>query len=180
MIRFKTWKLSGELDVQQLDHMSVAFRVYNLPKGYTWKLLWSFGENLNVLDLTLDDSGDVGEYTFRKEDLAFEGVYVAQLRATSPNGAEKHTDKLEINVAGSFGENSFWPKVPDSFDKYVSEVADNLKQQINVDIKEETEKALTEAKNSGEFTPTIKVGTVTTLPPDEKATAEITGKDPAT
>jgi hypothetical protein len=94
LISFKRWALSGKLDARQADDYTAEFRVSGLLPGYTWELLWNYGSNLDVIPLELNDGGDIGIATLTKDNLAFSGTYVAQLRATTPNGGIKHTDKL--------------------------------------------------------------------------------------
>lgn len=135
MISFKRWTLSGKLDARQADHNTEEFRVAGLLPGYTWELLWSFGSNLDVIPLDLNDGGDIGIATLDRDNLAFSGTYTAQLRATTPNGGVKHTDKLEINIPDSFTEDAHWPEVPRAFSEYVEGVADAVAEEINARIK---------------------------------------------
>ena len=135
MISFKRWALSGKLDARQADDYTAEFRVSGLLPGYTWELLWNYGSNLDVIPLELNDGGDIGIATLTKDNLAFSGTYVAQLRATTPNGGIKHTDKLELNISDSFTEDAHWPVVPRAFSEYVEGVADDVANEINARIK---------------------------------------------
>lgn len=135
MISFKRWALSGKLDARQADDYTAEFRVSGLLPGYTWELLWNYGSNLDVIPLELNDGGDIGIATLTKDNLAFSGTYVAQLRATTPNGGIKHTDKLELNISDSFTEDAHWPIVPRAFSEYVEGVADDVANEINARIK---------------------------------------------
>lgn len=135
MISFKRWALSGKLDARQADDYTAEFRVSGLLPGYTWELLWNYGSNLDVIPLELNDGGDIGIATLTKDNLAFSGTYVAQLRATTPNGGIKHTDKLELNIPDSFTEDAHWPVVPRAFSEYVEGVADDVANEINARIK---------------------------------------------
>lgn len=127
MIRFRNWILTGELDARQYDDYTAEFRVVGLPLGWVkWELFWNFGSHLDVFNLSMDESGTAGTVLFDKNNLAFSGIYRAQLRATNAAGGEKYTDTLELDIKPSFSEDANWPEIPKAFQDYVDTIADQL------------------------------------------------------
>ena len=151
MIRFRNWKLTGDIDARQNDHYTAEFRVAGLPKGYVkWELLWNFGSHLTTFTVDVSDGGDVGIVPLSRDDLAFSGIYRAQLRATDAQGGEKHSDEIELNIPHSFSEDAQWPEIPHAFKDYVATVKETISDEIILDVEDEIKAEVKEHNDSSE------------------------------
>ena len=147
MIRFRNWKLTGEIDARQYDDYTAEFRVVGLPLGWVkWDLFWNFGSHNDEFSLEMDESGTAGTVLFNKDNLAFAGIYRAQLRGTNAAGGEKHTDTLELEIDPSFSEDANWPEIPRAFQDYVDTVGEQIgeavQESVGVDIESQIKHVL--------------------------------------
>lgn len=151
MIRFRNWILTGEIDARQYDDYTAEFRVVGLPLGWVkWELFWNFGSHLDMFDLSMDESGTAGTVLFDKNNLAFAGIYRAQLRATNAAGGEKYTDTLELDIKPSFSEDANWPEVPSSFQDYVDSVGAQIGEKVNEIVGENISDEINEHNTDGQ------------------------------
>lgn len=100
-------------EVQQYDNeTSPLVIVGDIPVGWTWQALISFGELLNVVLLTPTLDGLEAEMS--ASDLALAGIYTIQLRG-SVGTAVRRTNKVSVNVPSSLNGDAQWPEVPTAF-----------------------------------------------------------------
>ena len=82
MILFDNWQICTDQIIlaPQFDHKTCLLSVTgDLPAGWTWEMLVSAGEDLDILPLSLDDTGAVSAL-LTAEHLSRCGVYTLQLR----------------------------------------------------------------------------------------------------
>ena len=124
MIQFDNWRIWSDQKIlaPQFDHMTCLLAVAgDLPAGWTWEMLVSAGEDLDILPLSPDDTGGVSAL-LTAEHLSRCGVYTLQLRGR--RGEEvRHSNPLPILVPESLSGDKHWPALPTEFSQAESRIA---------------------------------------------------------
>ena len=124
MIFFSHWHITPLHPVlaMQFDHKSCRLTVTgDLPQGWTWEMLVSAGEYLDILPLSPDGEGGVSAL-LTAEHLSRCGVYTLQLRGRR-NGEVRHTNNIPILVPESLSGDKHWPSLPTEFSQAEGRIA---------------------------------------------------------
>lgn len=124
MILFDNWQICTDQIIlaPQFDHKTCLLTVTgDLPAGWTWEMLVSAGEDLDVLTLSPDDTGAVSAL-LTAEHLSRCGVYTLQLRGR--RGEEiRHSNIIYLLVPESLSGDKHWPSLPTEFSQAESRIA---------------------------------------------------------
>ena len=124
MILFDNWQIWSDQKIlaPQFDHKTCLLAVTgDLPAGWTWEMLVSVGEDMDVLSLAPDGTGAVSAL-LTAEHLSRWGVYALQLRGR--RGEEvRHTNVLPLLVPESLSGDVHWPALPTEFSQAESRIA---------------------------------------------------------
>lgn len=115
----ETWQLRHvKNEGQQYDNMTVTVRIEGeLPAWPTgWKLLLKHGNNLDEATLSAVNGGL--EVVLTADQLAFNGMYEAQLKATEGERV-KHSNRTTFRVNSSLSGDAQWPTIPTEFTQAV-------------------------------------------------------------
>lgn len=117
---FDSWYLtqrSNTPPAYQYDDNTIPVIVTgNIPDGWDWNLLLAHGEYLDVAHMDATEEGLVVVLT--AEQLAFDGYYTAQLRA-SQGDKVKHSSPVLFSVGDSLSGDEQWPEIPTAFTQAV-------------------------------------------------------------
>lgn len=98
---------------QQYDNETIPVRVTgDIPTGWGWELLLAHGEHLDIAHM--DESEDGLVVVLTAEQLAFNGYYTAQLRATQGEKV-KHSTPVLFAVGRTLSGDEHWPEIPTEF-----------------------------------------------------------------
>ena len=132
-----TWQLRHvKNEGQQYDNLTATVRIEgSLPAWPTgWKLLLKHGNNLDEATLSAVNGGL--EVVLTAEQLAFSGMYEAQLKATEGDYV-KHSNKTTFRVNSSLSGDAQWPTIPTEFSQAVqraetaAETAEEAAEEAN-------------------------------------------------
>lgn len=124
-IVFENWTISAPKDViaRQFDNASRALYVVgNLPDGYTWEMLISAQENLNIIRLERMDGG-IGAVLTEEQLAIGNAAYTMQLRGKQGD-VVRHTNKIFPFIPDSLSGNAKWPVIPSAFTDYEKRLND--------------------------------------------------------
>ena len=124
MIIFNNWWIWSDQKIlaPQFDHKTCLLAVTgDLPAGWTWEMLVSAGEDLDILPLSPDDTGTVSAL-LTAEHLSRCGVYTLQLRGRRDEEV-RHSNTLPILVPESLSGDVHWPSLPTEFSQAESRIA---------------------------------------------------------
>lgn len=134
---FDNWHLtqrSNTPPAYQYDNDTIPVIVTgNIPDGWDWNLLLGHGEYLDVAHMDETDDGLIVMLT--AEQLAFDGYYTAQLRA-SQGDKVKHSSPVLFSVGDSLSGDEQWPEIPTAFTQAVeraeaaAEAAEGVEQTV--------------------------------------------------
>lgn len=197
MVIFNNWTLleTGGVLAYQYDNKTRVLLVSgDLPDGWTWDMLVSVGDNLDIIRLSPMEGG-VG-VVLTAEMLALPGYYVMQLRGTQGE-LVRHTNQMTVFIPPSLSGDANWPEIPSEFtqlEQRVNEAAEHYPQigedatWLTYDVesgawKDTGVSAVGQKGEPGEpggkgdtgATPNLTIGTVETLEAGSDATASITG-----
>lgn len=200
MVIFNNWNLSetGGVLAHQYDNKTRALLVAgDLPDGWTWDMLVSVGDNLDIIRLSPMEGG-VG-VVLTAEMLSMTGYYVMQLRGTQGE-LVRHTNQMTVFIPPSLSGDANWPEVPSEFSQMEERINDAVEHYpqigeddtwLTYDVESGTWKdtgvsAAGQEGKQGEpgeqgekgdtgATPNLTIGTVETLEAGSDATASITG-----
>lgn len=123
MIIFSNWRIRANQDVLALQHDNKTCLLSvtgDLPDGWSWEMLISVGENLDIVPLTPGDGGISAVLT--AENLALSGFYTLQLRGRCGEQV-RHTNAIYILVPESLSGDVHWPSLPTEFSQAESRIA---------------------------------------------------------
>lgn len=115
MIIFSGWKISscGDPIAMQYDNLSRQLTVTgDIPDGWSWDMLVSLGDNLNIISLTPIDGGI--SVTLTQDMLSQSGYYTMQLRGAQGEMV-RHTNTVDVFIPSSLSGDAQWPEVPSEF-----------------------------------------------------------------
>lgn len=127
MLIFNNWKLmeTGGVLAYQYDNKTRSMLVTgDLPDGWTWDMLVSVGQNMDIIRLAPMDGGYGVVLT--AEMLSISGHYNMQLRGTQGE-LVRHTNKIVCFIPPSLSGDANWPEVPSEFtqvEKNITEAAE--------------------------------------------------------
>ena len=115
MIRLDGWKLStdGAAITMQFDNLTRSVEIAGeIPADWTWTLLVTAGDNMDLIPLTQDE--DCLSVLLTAQQLSETGYYIFQLRA-SRGELVRHTNQIRIYVPSSLSGDAHWPEIPSEF-----------------------------------------------------------------
>ena len=115
MITFDNWRLAsdGAVLAMQYDNMSRLLEVLgDIPEGWTWTMLVSVGDALDVISMSEVPGGL--EAVLTAETLALSGYYAMQLKAVQGD-VVRHTNVIRVPVQNSLSGDAQWPTLPTEF-----------------------------------------------------------------
>ena len=119
-LHFDNWYLTlhrNSPPAYQYDNDTIPIIVTgNIPEGWDWNLLLAHGEYLDVAHMDATEDGLIVVLT--AEQLAFDGYYTAQLRA-SQGEKIKHSSPVLFSVGDSLSGDEQWPEIPTAFTQAV-------------------------------------------------------------
>lgn len=83
-----------------------------LPEGWTWAALIAQGENLDIIELTLNEAGASAALTAAQ--LSLDGYYTIQIRGTKGDQV-RHTNLVQVFIPRSLSGDATWPTLPTEF-----------------------------------------------------------------
>lgn len=114
-LRLNNWVLSAAVfasPTQQYDNGVEVRCSGDFPDGYAFELLILHEDFMDVIHL--DRDGDELTASLTAEQLAFDGRYTFQLRA-SDGEAVKHSTQTELPIGRTISGDEQWPEVPTVF-----------------------------------------------------------------
>lgn len=124
MIQFDNWRIWSKQKIlaPQFDHKTCLLAVTgDLPAEWTWEMLVSAGEDLDILPLAPDGTGAVSAL-LTAEHLSRWGVYALQLRGRRDEEV-RHSNVLPLLVPESLSGDKHWPALPTAFSQAESRIA---------------------------------------------------------
>lgn len=124
-IVFENWTISAPKDViaRQFDNASRALYVVgNLPDGYTWEMLISAQEKLNIIRLERMEGG-IGAILTEDQLAIGNAAYTMQLRGKQGD-VVRHTNKIFPFIPDSLSGSAEWPTIPSAFTDYENRLND--------------------------------------------------------
>ncbi|MCQ2439778.1 MAG: hypothetical protein MJ074_08455 [Oscillospiraceae bacterium] len=108
----------------QMDNNTVDILVLgDIPSGFAWELLTQHEEYMDVTHLDVTPAGLSA--TLTAEQLAFDGYYDMQLRA-SREGSVKHSSTIKVRIGRTISGDEQWPEVPTVFTQALDRAEDAL------------------------------------------------------
>ena len=188
-LSFDNWVISKDTALlgYQYDNESQELWVTgDLPQGWTWDALIQDGSHYDVWPLTLADRG--AYITLNDENLAVPGSFYIQIRGTKGEQVQ-HTNIVSVYISRSLVGPGTWPTLPTEFsqaEKAIKEL--NAHPPIpgengfwllwNLETSSYGESQLPVPVGPAGPANVLEMGEVTTLAPEEAATAELTGESP--
>lgn len=124
MITFDNWRLAsdGAVLAMQYDNMSRLLEVLgDIPEGWTWTMLVSVGDALDVISMSEVPGGL--EAVLTAETLALSGYYAMQLKAAQGD-VVRHTNVIRVPVQNSLSGDAQWPTLPTEFSQAEQRIAE--------------------------------------------------------
>ena len=117
MIHFNDWTICIHGDLaRQFDNLTRRIEVEgDIPKGWNWAAMVQVGKNLDIIALDETETGLGVDLT--RDQLAFDGYYNIQLRATQGSKV-RHTNIIQTYVGESMSGDGNWPTVPSEFSQF--------------------------------------------------------------
>ena len=188
-LSFDNWVISKDTALlgYQYDNESQELWVTgDLPQGWTWDALIQDGSHYDVWPLTLAERG--AYITLNDENLAVPGSFYIQIRGTKGEQVQ-HTNIVSVYISRSLVGPGTWPTLPTEFsqaEKAIKEL--NAHPPIpgengfwllwNLETSSYEESQLPVPVGPAGPANVLEMGEVTTLAPEEVATAELTGESP--
>lgn len=188
-LSFDNWVISKDTALlgYQYDNESQELWVTgDLPQGWTWDALIQDGSHYDVWPLTLAERG--AYITLNDENLAVPGSFYIQIRGTKGEQVQ-HTNIVSVYISRSLVGPGTWPTLPTEFsqaEKAIKEL--NAHPPIpgengfwllwNLETSSYEESQLPVPVGPAGPANVLEMGEVTTLAPQEAATAELTGESP--
>lgn len=188
-LSFDNWVISkdtGLLGYQYGNESQELWVTGDLPQGWTWDALIQDGSHYDVWPLTLADRG--AYITLNDENLAVPGSFYIQIRGTKGEQVQ-HTNIVSVYISRSLVGPGTWPTLPTEFsqaEKAIKEL--NAHPPIpgengfwllwNLETSSYGESQLPVPVGPAGPANVLEMGEVTTLAPEEAATAELTGESP--
>ena len=124
MITFDNWHLAsdGAVLAMQYDNKSRLLEVLgDLPQDWTWTMLVSVGQALDVISMDVVPGGL--EAVLTAETLALSGYYSMQLKGIRGD-VVRHTNVIRVPVQNSLSGDATWPEVPTEFSQAEQRIAE--------------------------------------------------------
>lgn len=124
MITFDNWHLAsdGAVLAMQYDNKSRLLEVLgDLPQDWTWTMLVSVGQALDVISMDVVPGGL--EAVLTAETLALSGYYSMQLKGVRGD-VVRHTNVIRVPVQNSLSGDATWPEVPTEFSQAEQRIAE--------------------------------------------------------
>lgn len=188
-LSFDNWVISkdtGLLGYQYDNESQELWITGDLPQGWTWDALVQDGSHYDVWPLTLADRG--AYITLNDENLAVPGSFYIQIRGTKGEQVQ-HTNIVSVYISRSLVGPGTWPTLPTEFsqaEKAIKEL--NAHPPIpgengfwmlwDLETSSYEESQLPVPVGPAGPPNVLEMGEVTTLAPEEAATAELTGESP--
>lgn len=188
-LSFDNWVISkdtGLLGYQYDNESQELWVTGDLPQGWAWDALIQDGSHYDVWPLTLAERG--AYITLNDENLAVPGSFYIQIRGTKGEQVQ-HTNIVSVYISRSLVGPGTWPTLPTEFsqaEKAIKEL--NAHPPIpgengfwllwNLETSSYEESQLPVPVGPAGPANVLEMGEVTTLAPEEAATAELTGESP--
>lgn len=188
-LSFDNWVISkdtGLLGYQYDNESQELWVTGDLPQGWTWDALIQDGSHYDVWPLTLADRG--AYITLNDENLAVPGSFYIQIRGTKGEQVQ-HTNIVSVYISRSLVGPGTWPTLPTEFSQAEQNIQElNAHPPIpgengfwllwNLETSSYEESQLPVPVGPAGPANVLEMGEVTTLAPEEAATAELTGESP--
>ena len=113
-IMFADWTIAmAASNARQYDDNVWALDLTGeLPEGWAWAALIAQGENLDIIELTLNEAGASAALTAAQ--LSMDGYYTIQIRGTKGEQV-RHTNLVQVFIPRSLSGDATWPTLPTEF-----------------------------------------------------------------